>query len=161
MLSPSPFSSTVSAVVADKLLALAGHGGDSPTTIRRVAPRRNSRPTLRSSLFVPHDELEGEHTEDDEAERNRNRLRGVISLGEPGPLLRGGGLTNDEMTTDGEGRAHEQHGFRGRARSLSHTLGGLFYAGRGRRDTAGSAASDIETGSSPAFRRGDQSTETP
>ncbi|KAK3692094.1 magnesium transporter NIPA-domain-containing protein [Podospora appendiculata] len=132
MISPSPFSSTVSAVVTDKLLAHI----DSPTK-RRTATRRNSRPGLRNSLFVPQDEVSGE---DDEYEGDHLRATEGIF-----------GDDND----DDDGHHHlQQHasaegkhtsGLRGRARSLSHTLGELFGVKRSshvvsaaRRDSASS-----------------------
>ncbi|KAK0646384.1 magnesium transporter NIPA-domain-containing protein [Cercophora newfieldiana] len=119
MISPSPFSSTVTAVVADKLLAHM----DSPTSRRGVAYRR-SRPGLRNSLFVPQDETsDGE--EDLEA-------RGIGSASErrpPETALFADDIIPEEAVEEGK------KGVRGRARSLSHTLGELFGVRRGRRPT--------------------------
>ncbi|KAI1814837.1 DUF803-domain-containing protein [Poronia punctata] len=103
-ISPSPLSSTVSAVVTDKLL----RGEDSP--VKRRKSIKGLRPTLRSSLFVPRDEAE----EDSE-----------IS----GPLF-----TNSEVAlvpTEDEDSSMSQNPGRERARSLSNTLGQFF--GRRRR----------------------------
>ncbi|KAI1757758.1 magnesium transporter NIPA-domain-containing protein [Xylaria castorea] len=102
-ISPSPLSSTVSAVVADTLLR-----EDSPTKRRRSI--RRLRPTIRSSLFVPQDE-------DDDA-------------GASDPLLvrsdEGGHIPNEYEPTP-----RRQGTSRGRARSLSNTIGQFF--GRKRR----------------------------
>ncbi|KJR88660.1 uncharacterized protein SPSK_07021 [Sporothrix schenckii 1099-18] len=55
MISPSPLlSSTMSAVMADTILQHLD--GGSPQAVRRPSTRR-VRPSLRSSLFVPQDEL--------------------------------------------------------------------------------------------------------
>lgn len=106
LISPSPFSSTVSAVVADKLLAHM----DSPT-LRRVLSRR-SRRSLRNSLYVPADELyaDGEYSD------LENQLESAI---EPG-YGRESGHEADQLLPSG------QTSIRTRARSLSHTLGDLF-----------------------------------
>ncbi|KAK3380308.1 magnesium transporter NIPA-domain-containing protein [Lasiosphaeria ovina] len=120
MISPSPFSSTLSAVVADKLL---GHDSGSPT-MRKVRSRR-SRPGLRNSLFVPQDEIEDEYYDYEDLEGTsaveRRASNRSDSYGD-------GGWTDDEDAA--------KRGFRGRARSLSHTLGGLFGVKRPRRDAA-------------------------
>ncbi|KAK3333397.1 magnesium transporter NIPA-domain-containing protein [Cercophora scortea] len=119
MISPSPFSSTVSAVVTDKLLAHI----DSPTK-RKTGARRNSRPGLRNSLFVPQDEISGEEDDDYEGDHLR-----AVRTAEP---HRAGLFGDDEddhhflhqHATSAEGK--NASGLRGRARSLSHTLGELF-----------------------------------
>ena len=97
--SPSPFSSTVSAVVADKILSHL----DSPS-LRNIAARR-SRPSLRNSLFVPQDELE-EEVARQIASAVGQPIGSIVPEAEEGP----------------EGKKN----LRGRARSLSNTLGGLF-----------------------------------
>ncbi|KAI0867007.1 magnesium transporter NIPA-domain-containing protein [Xylaria cubensis] len=102
-ISPSPLSSTVSAVVADTLL-----GDDSPTKRRRSI--RRLRPTIRSSLFVPQDE-------DDET-------------GASDPLLVRS-VEGDHIPNDHEPTSTKQGTSRGRARSLSNTIGHFF--GRKRR----------------------------
>lgn len=145
MISPSPFSSTVSAVVADKILAHLDI--NSSLTARRSIPTRRSRPGLRNSLFVPQDEVTDEDTDEDE-ESSLMRARSAV---EPRPsgsgsrrlgdsaLPREQGLRGGQLPADGKG-------FRGRARSLSHTLGELFGVGaskkRSRRNTG--ATSDFE-----------------
>ncbi|KAK0723123.1 magnesium transporter NIPA-domain-containing protein [Lasiosphaeria miniovina] len=120
MISPSPFSSTLSAVVADKLL---GHDGGSPT-MRKVRSRR-SRPGLRNSLFVPQDEIEDEYYDYEDLEGTSAVERRASNRSDS---------YGDGGWTDGEEAA--KRGFRGRARSLSHTLGGLFGVKRPRRDAA-------------------------
>jgi len=115
MISPSPFSSTVTAVVADKLLAHM----DSPTTRRGLAPRR-SRPGLRNSLFVPQDEAS------DEEEDLEGGIGSAVErrLGEAS-------LFADDIIPEAEGKKS----VRGRARSLSQSLGELFGVRKGRRST--------------------------
>jgi hypothetical protein len=99
--SPSPLSSTFSAVVSDTLLKKM----DSPLA-RRLSLRR-SRPSLRASLFVPQDELEEDRVAEDETVRAADRQ----GVSEP--------LSRDEQ----EGPEEEgKPGIRRRARSLSNTL---------------------------------------
>ncbi|KAK1750725.1 magnesium transporter NIPA-domain-containing protein [Echria macrotheca] len=112
MISPSPFSSTVNAMVADKLLAHI----DSPTT-RRIGSRR-SRPGLRNSLFVPQDEISDDEGEGSSAVERPER-----------PLF------EDEVASEVPSVSEGKKGVRGRARSLSHTLGELFGVKRGKRKT--------------------------
>ncbi|KAJ8124446.1 hypothetical protein O1611_g9194 [Lasiodiplodia mahajangana] len=98
-ISPSPLSSTVSAVVSDTLL----RGEDSP--IKRRRSIRRLRPTIRSSLFVPQDEDDNPIASD--------------------PLL----VTNGEgghISNEYEQPSTRQGTSRGRARSLSNTLGQFF-----------------------------------
>ncbi|KAI0402934.1 DUF803-domain-containing protein [Xylaria palmicola] len=98
-ISPSPLSSTVSAVVADTLL----RGEDSP--IKRRRSIRRLRPTIRSSLFVPRDQFD--------------------DVGTSNPLL----VTSNEdgyIPTECEPPSAQQGNIRGRARSLSNTLGHFF-----------------------------------
>lgn len=98
-ISPSPLSSTVSAVVADTLL----RGEDS--TIKRRRSTKPSRSTIRSSLFVSQDE-------DDDA--------GASDL-----LL----VTNsdgDHIPNDSESPISRLETTRGRTRSLSNKLGQFF-----------------------------------
>lgn len=127
MISPSPFSSTVSAVVADKLLP---HMTDNPS--RKMGHRR-SRPGLRNSLFVPQDELDDEldsevvSAVEEQHQQQRYRRSGYSSA--------------EGWESEAEGQAEQQQrhkGFRGRARSLSNTLGELFGVKRKRRNTAAS-----------------------
>ena len=114
MISPSPFSSTVTAVVADKLLAHM----DSPTPRRSVAARR-SRAGLRNSLFMPLDDGEGDGEGGGEIPSAVDRR--------PDEAV----LFHDDVLPEEDGKK----GVRGRARSLSHTLGELFGVRRGRRST--------------------------
>ena len=160
MISPSPLlSSTMSAVVADTILQHLD--GGSPQAARRQSTRR-VRPSLRSSLFVPQDELLL-----DDAERllhpstvhqnhpYRHHQHGgsletfVTGLGIPptsqpttstlvgtsvaGPSGTYGGDRRDVQTSGGPSSSSKPEGgadSRGRARSLSTTLGGLFWSRR-------------------------------
>ncbi|KAI1393856.1 DUF803-domain-containing protein [Hypoxylon trugodes] len=105
-ISPSPLSSTVSAVVADALL----RGEESPSG-RRRSLRRATRPSIRSSLFVSQSEddiptVEPLIREDEDDEE-------IPYRDEPSPI--------DYKTA------------RGRARSLSSALGDFFKRKKRRR----------------------------
>ncbi|KAI0448139.1 magnesium transporter NIPA-domain-containing protein [Xylaria telfairii] len=116
-ISPSPLSSTVSAVVADTLL----RGEDS--TVKRRRSTRRLRPTIRSSLFVPQNE-------DDDASASD-------------PLLirsnEGGHIPNEY-----EPPSTRQGASRGRARSLSNTLGQFFSRSKRRRGNSNPEAGGNE-----------------
>ncbi|KLU87888.1 hypothetical protein MAPG_06878 [Magnaporthiopsis poae ATCC 64411] len=117
IISPSPLSSTVSAVVADTLLL---RSVESPSSTRRLGVRR-SRPGLRSSLFMPHDEALSPVRSDVTswtASDGGARLEGGVAVED------GGGPSAAENQDDED--TANQGGFRGRARSLSVTLGELF-----------------------------------
>lgn len=186
MISPSPLlSSTMSAVVADTILQHLD--GGSPQAARRPSTRR-VRPSLRSSLFVPQDELLR-----DDAERllhpsivhqnhpYRNHQHGgsletfVTGLGIPstshpttstrvgtsvaGPSGTSGDVGNrrDVQTSGGPPSTSKPEGgvdSRGRARSLSTTLGGLFWSRR-------KSAANIEEDNSAESSYPDGSTEVP
>ncbi|KAL8370470.1 hypothetical protein RB595_000713 [Gaeumannomyces hyphopodioides] len=120
--SPSPLSSTVSAVVADTLLL---RNLESPSSSTRRLGVRRSRPSLRSSLFMPHDEALSPVRADlaPWTPPDRARLEGV-AVDDGGSWSPG---DQDDENVAGEG------GFRGRARSLSLTLGELFGSGTNRR----------------------------
>ncbi|KAK3313406.1 magnesium transporter NIPA-domain-containing protein [Apodospora peruviana] len=150
MFTPSPFSSTVSAVVADKILAHLDSSSSSPTTRRMITARR-SRPGLRNSLFVPSDEVVEDYETDQDSDEESDLLaRAQSAVEATGSLFGEGGATGGEQERKG--------GFRGRARSLSHTLGELFGVssggnGNGKRKKMGSrrttgtmttTASDLE-----------------
>ncbi|KAK9425409.1 hypothetical protein SUNI508_13017 [Seiridium unicorne] len=96
IISPSPLSSTVSAVVGDKLLR-----GEDGVLLRKKSVRR-MRSGIRSSLFVPYS--------DDEDAREGEALIRPSELEPPAA----------EDISEGN------RSFRGRARSLSNTLGDLF-----------------------------------
>jgi hypothetical protein len=98
-ISPSPLSSTVSAVVSDTLL----RGEDNP--VKRKMSTRRLRPTIRSSLFVPHDE---DHD---------------VSVADPLLVTNGEGA---HIPNEGEPPITGTKTSRGRARSLSNTLGQFF-----------------------------------
>ncbi|KAI1268499.1 DUF803-domain-containing protein [Xylariaceae sp. FL1019] len=101
-ISPSPLSSlssTVSAAVADKLL----RGEDSPAGRRRSVRRRS---TLRSSLFVPHGEID--------------------RAGASDPLLISS-AGDEQVPNHGDDEPLDNHHpARTRARSLSNTFKGIF-----------------------------------
>jgi hypothetical protein len=133
--SPSPFSSTLSAVVGDKLLGhIDGSGGSgalgyssSPTPGSHsgvAATRRISRPGLRNSLFVSLSQDDGSAEE-----RYCGRARGSLSAGEPSATS---SILDGEEDANGNGNGSRIN-LRGRARSLSQTLGlaGLFGGGNG------------------------------
>lgn len=124
MISPSPFSSTVTAVVADKLL-----GHESPGL--RVRSRR-SRPGLRNSLFVPQDEIS------DDEDDLESGIRSAVER-RPSEAV----LFPDDIIPEPE--AEGKKTVKGRARSLSHTLGELLGVGRGKRSTAASSAEESES----------------
>lgn len=157
MISPSPFSSTVSAVVADKIFSHLDPSG-SPTARRSTASRR-SRPGLRNSLFVPQEDVIDQETDEDDEEGDLARSRSAL---EPRHSTHGSreasrlgesALPRDQgLRGGGVGSIPEEggKGFKGRARSLSHTLGEFFGVGgssggkrRSRRNTGGTA-SDFE-----------------
>lgn len=112
MISPSPFSSTLSAVVADKLLSHM----ESPTQRRSTA--RRSRVGLRNSLFMPQDEVEEE----------------AGLLGGPSSAVESRVRLFDDELPPAEDV--DRTWVRGRARSLSHTLGELLGVRLSRRNTA-------------------------
>ncbi|KAI1777673.1 DUF803-domain-containing protein [Hypoxylon cercidicola] len=115
-ISPSPLSGTVSAVVADALM----RGEDNPGGRRRSI--RRSKPSLRSSLFVPQDEDMPSITAE--------------------PLLqpdRDGEFPYQDNPFQGD-----QKSVRGRARSLSNTLGDFFGRKKRRRTSDPEAGIDHE-----------------
>ncbi|KAK2728725.1 DUF803 domain membrane protein [Colletotrichum kahawae] len=120
LFSPSPLSSTVSAVVKDTLLRSA----ESPL-MRRASVRR-LRSSIRASLFMPDD---AENAND---ESERQDLLGQ-SHGDGGPPER--------TRTAGEGAPREYP--TGRPRSLSDTLGDFFRVKRKRRDTNTDAEEEV------------------
>ncbi|KAM7200279.1 Magnesium transporter NIPA domain containing protein [Rhypophila sp. PSN 637] len=159
MISPSPFSSTVSAVVADKILAHLDPSS-SPTTRRTVAPRR-SRPGLRNSLFVPSDEVTDEGSDDDDEQNDLSRARSALEprhSGYGGGRLAESAFPRHQGTRGGDGAdaiPEQRKGFRGRARSLSHTLGEFFGVSghssskqRSRRNTRGAFSSTTSASAS-------------
>ncbi|KAI0200470.1 DUF803-domain-containing protein [Astrocystis sublimbata] len=117
-ISPSPLSSTVSAVVSDSLL----RGEDSLS--RRRKSLRTLRPTIRSSLFVPRN--------DDD-----------VDAGASEPLLatRNG---NDHLPAEYESASMHQASNRGRTRSLSNTLGRFFGRNKRRRRNSNPEAGEAE-----------------
>lgn len=134
--SPSPFDSTVRGLVPSNLLK------DSPSARRPVSRRRLSRPSLRSSLYVPQDEL------DQDAEEEV----GVMSAIE---RSRTADTTfNGESPIDGP----RKKGFRNRAKSLTHAVGDLFGVSK-KRDTDASETED-EDGNGNRRRPPNHSTET-
>ncbi|KAJ9134247.1 DUF803-domain-containing protein [Coniochaeta hoffmannii] len=128
-LSPSPFSSTVSGALADKLLP---HLHAETPLSRRIGSRR-SRRGLRDSLFVSQEDLD-DQTED---ERGAQSDREVASAVERQSHYADGDEGGEE-----EGQGHTG-GFRGRARSLSNTLGEFFGV---RRKSKSNVGLDVEGG---------------
>lgn len=115
-LSPSPFSSTVSGALADRLLPHLHANSQHPRQTRS----RRSKPSLRNSLFVSHDDLDAA-APDDGADRE------VSSAVEPHP--RRGRYTDADDPAHDEDH-HHARSFQGRARSLSNTLLGGFFGAR-------------------------------
>ncbi|KAK3494536.1 magnesium transporter NIPA-domain-containing protein [Neurospora hispaniola] len=159
MISPSPFSSTLGAVVADRLLPHLGMTAenDSPTQ-RRIAGRR-SRPGLRNSLFVPQDELDNDDGYFD-LENCRGRGRRSAAVGSTstfGPLLDLTGLGGNGSKGEGQrgpGQGHGDQGIRGRARSLSGTLAELLGGGWRMGGGGGGGSSHVSTSATAATSSG-------
>ncbi|ETS75986.1 hypothetical protein PFICI_12930 [Pestalotiopsis fici W106-1] len=107
IISPSPLSSTVSAVVGDGLLR------DEDGVLIHKRSIRRLRPGFRSSLFVPYSDTE--------------------EIPEGDPLIRP--ATEELPAADGETSNQGNQSLRTRARSLSNTLGGLLSRKRHRRNT--------------------------
>ncbi|KAK3990585.1 magnesium transporter NIPA-domain-containing protein [Cladorrhinum sp. PSN332] len=146
VISPSPFSSTLTAVIADTFLSHLDPTS-SPSQVR-------SRPSLRNSLFAPQ---EG-HVVDIESQQ-----RGAFSAVErrSDNHIHHGGLLGGYL--DG-GRGSNERGkgtIRGRARSLSHTLGELFGVGSSRPAVVRDTVEDADGGRLQRARTtGSGSTET-
>lgn len=131
MISPSPLlSSAVGTVVADTILKHMDGTSGNTHTARRMSNRR-MRQGLRSSLFVPQDELDAEWL-----------MQPFDTAGEGAGEAMMTAATSSKTSAD-EGRAGEtsQKAGRDRRRSLSSTLGNLghlgnlFRTGRSRRNT--------------------------
>ncbi|KAK7918312.1 NIPA 2 [Apiospora marii] len=121
IMSPSPLSSTITAVVADTLLR------DDNTMPRRKSIRR-LRPTLRSSLFVSQDEADLDAQESDVLRPTATEPNLLQSTAPTTPAA-------GEVVADPVIGAEERHGLRGRARSVSNTLGDFFGRKSKRRNT--------------------------
>lgn len=159
MISPSPFSSTLGAVVADRLLPHLGIAteNDSPTQ-RRIAGRR-SRPGLRNSLFVPQDEIDNQDGYYDlENGRGRGGGSAVGSISTFGPLLDLTGLGSGSNANKGEGQGQDDQGIRGRARSLSGTLAELLSGGW---RMGGGGSSQVNANTVASSNNGSQTTIRP
>ncbi|KAF9871629.1 duf803 domain membrane protein [Colletotrichum karsti] len=120
LFSPSPLSSTVSAVVKDTLLRSA----ESPL-LRRASVRR-LRSSIRASLYMPEDD------DDTNGDLERQDLMSRSNGNDGGPPER--------TRTAGEGASREHQP--GRPRSLSDTLGEFFRVKRKRRDVNTDAEED-------------------
>ncbi|KAI0145880.1 DUF803-domain-containing protein [Hypoxylon sp. NC0597] len=125
-ISPSPLSSTVSAVVADALL----RGEETPSGRRRSI--RRARAGIRSSLFVPQ-------SEDD-----------VTSAAEP--LLQGD-HDDEEPPYQDDPLPIDHKTVRGRARSLSSALGDFFSRKKRRRISDPEAGIEPDSHGSDSSRR--------
>ncbi|KAL2015984.1 hypothetical protein VTK56DRAFT_4473 [Thermocarpiscus australiensis] len=160
VISPSPFSSTLSAVVADKLLAHIDGGRDTHSSSSPMAglllsstSTKRTRPGLRNSLFAPAPApvpQDGENRPPppppprghghSQSEQQRRRQLGD-SAGEPG---------------SGNSEANEGS-LRARARSLSRTLGleGLGLFGGGGSSAGGGGAKRRDPDGSDEAEEGD------
>ncbi|KAI2471661.1 DUF803-domain-containing protein [Annulohypoxylon bovei var. microspora] len=125
-ISPSPLSSTVSAVVADALL----RGEESPGGRRRSI--RRTRPSIRSSLFVP------------QSEDNIN------SAAEP---LFESYRDDEEPPYQDDPLPADHKTLRGRARSLSSALGEFFGQKKRRRISDAESGPDDDSGYSDTSRQ--------
>lgn len=119
LFSPSPFDSTVRGLVPSTLLK------DSPIAKRPGSRRRHSRPSLRSSLYVPQDEL------DQDEEDVETGIMSAIERSRTADTS-----FNGDSPTDGS----KLKGFRHRAKSLTHAVGDLFGASAKKRDAAADEA---------------------
>lgn len=134
--SPSPFDSTVRGLVSSTILK------DSPIAKRSVSKRRHSRPSLRSSLYVPQDEVDQDEDEEIGVMSAIERSRTVDTS------------FNGDSPIDGP----KLKGFRHRAKSLTHAVGDLFGANKKRdAETDEEAGEDGESG---GRRQTNHSTET-
>lgn len=111
LFSPSPFDSTVRGLVSSTLLQ------DSPSVKRPSSRRRLSRPSIRSSLYVPQDELDEDHLQQEEG----SHPAGTMSAIERSRTV------DSSFHSDSPVEGHQKpKGLRNRARSLSHTFGEIF-----------------------------------
>lgn len=107
LFSPSPFDSTVRGLVSSSLLQ------DSPAVRRPSSRRRASRPSIRSSLYVPQDELDEEYHDEEDGQP------GIMSAIERSRTV------DSSIHGDSPAEGQKPKGIRNRARSLSHTVGGF------------------------------------
>lgn len=111
LFSPSPFDSTVRGLVSSTLLQ------DSPSVKRPSSRRRLSRPSIRSSLYVPQDELDEDHLQQEE----ESHPAGIMSA------IERSRTADTSFHGDSPVEGHQKpKGLRNRARSLSHTFGEIF-----------------------------------
>ncbi|KAI1094574.1 DUF803-domain-containing protein [Rostrohypoxylon terebratum] len=127
-ISPSPLSSTVSAVVADALM----RGEESPNGRRRSI--RRTRPSIRSSLFVPQSEDNINSAAEPLFETYRDDVEEPPYQDDPLP-------TGDQKT------------LRGRARSLSGALGDFFGRKKRRRVSDPEPGPEDDSGYSDTSRQ--------
>ncbi|KAK0668645.1 magnesium transporter NIPA-domain-containing protein [Cercophora samala] len=113
VISPSPFSTTLTAVVTDKLLS---HLEGSPTQpLPTHHTHKRNRPSLRNSLFVPSEDVS-------DAEQGQQTVSAGVEHGH---------------------HHNNETGFiRRRARSLSHTLGEFLGVGGGSSSRAASQSEE-------------------
>lgn len=131
--SPSPFDSTLRGLVSSTLLK------DAPLPRRPISRRRSSKPSLRSSLYVPQDELDQESDEEIGVMSAIERSRTVDTS------------FNGDSPVDGSKRG----GFRNRAKSLTQAVENLFGSNKKRAAEAGE-----DTDENDSRRRVNHSTET-
>lgn len=139
LFSPSPFDSTVRGLVSSALLT------DSPSVRRPSSRRRLSRPSIRSSLYVPQDELDEDFQQEEEGQA------GSMSAIERSRTV------DSSFNGDSPAEAQKPKGLRNRARSLSHTVGEIF--GVRRKADENNAISRPGDGG-PTRRQTNHSTET-
>ena len=120
LISPSPLSSTVSAVVKDTLRRSVR---ENP--LLHKSSLRKIRSSIRASLFMPEDDDDLSGSDDDQV--GPSRLRAVVTAESPPP-------------PDGYDSSGSKTGVRRRARSLSNTLGEFFGVKRKKRGSVGAAA---------------------
>lgn len=138
LFSPSPFDSTVRGLVSSALLT------DSPSVRRPSSRRRHSRPSIRSSLYVPQDEF-------DENFQEEEGHTGIMSAIERSRTV------DSSFHGDSPVEGQKPKGLRNRARSLSHTVGEIFGVKRRTDDSALLRPGDND---GPARRQTNHSTET-
>lgn len=143
LFSPSPFDSTVRGIVPSALLT------DSPSVRRPSSRRRLSRPSIRSSLYVPQDELDEDHQQHDEEEGHVGTMSAIERSRTVDSSFQGG-----DSPVDGQ----KPKGLRNRARSLSHTVGEIF--GVKRKPSNNALLRPGDDGDGPTRRQTNLSTET-
>ncbi|KAH8170743.1 magnesium transporter NIPA domain-containing protein [Sarocladium implicatum] len=126
-ISPSPFSSTVTAVVKDAFLR-PHHG-----RLSRKSSMRRLRSSIRASLFFNNDDEDGDDTQDHSPTRRASEQPATVPASE----------ANYGGEDDHEYNPEDQDTVRRRTRSVSDTIGSFFRPNRKRRGE-GEPSSDAE-----------------